>query len=139
MSNAFSPEGFGLRADTKIRTAGKMVFRVFHTMHYLKSPKCFLISISRKLQCQSGILHCQKQLISEEKEGKLKVPRFFGETGGKHTFSNYRFAKDLQNEILLEEERSHEGLKEQPRCFVTRLESAGPKSLTRLAVNRDKL
>ena len=85
MSNAFSPEGFGLRADTKIRTAGKMVFRVFHTMHYLKSPKCFLISISRKLQCQSGILHCQKQLISEEKEGKLKVPRFFGETGGKHT------------------------------------------------------
>ena len=106
------------------RNAGKTVFWVFLTMHYLKSPICFLISISRKLKSPSRILHCRKQLMSEEKWGKLKVPRFSGKTGGIHTFSKYRYlftyhnspgkANELQNEILLKEKRCHEGLRQQP-------------------------
>ena len=106
------------------RNAGKTVFWVFLTMHYLKSPKCFLISISRKLQNTSRILHCRKQLMSEEKWGKLKVPRFSGKTGGIHTFSKYRWlftyhnspgkANELQNEIILKEKRCHKGLRQQP-------------------------
>ena len=43
------------------RAATKMAFRVFFTMHYLKSQTAFLICINRKLQKPSGILHCQKQ------------------------------------------------------------------------------
>ena len=106
------------------RNAGKTVFWVFLTMHYLKSPICFLISISRKLKSPSGMLHCRKQLMSEEKWGKLKVPRFSGKTGGIHTFSKYRWlftyhnspgkANELQNEIILKEKRCHKGLRQQP-------------------------
>ena len=104
----------------KVRNAGKTVFWVFLTMHYLKSPICFLISISRKLKSPSRILHCRKQLMSEEKWGKLKVPRFSGKTGGIHTFSKFRWlftyhnspgkANELQNEIILKEKRCHKGL-----------------------------
>ena len=106
------------------RNAGKTVFWVFLTMHYLKSPICFLISISRKLKSPSRILHCRKQLMSEEKWGKLKVPRFSGKTGGIHTFSKFRWlftyhnspgkANELQNEITLKEKRYHKGLWQQP-------------------------
>ena len=106
------------------KNAGKTVFWVFLTMHYLKSPICFLISISRKLKSPSRILHCRKQLMSEEKWGKLKVPRFSGKTGGIHTFSKYRWlftyhnspgkANELQNEIILKEKRCHKGLRQQP-------------------------
>ena len=105
------------------RAATKMTFRVFLTMHYLKSPNC--ISYLHKPKTTKALRHIAlpKTTYVWGKQRKTKSPSIFWENSRKHIFGKHRLfftdynwsveANNLKNEIVVYEEMSFEGLRKQ--------------------------
>ena len=74
------------QVGVQVGMGGKQILEFSLACIISKIKTVFLSALTENYKLQTCIMHCQKQLRSEENRGKLQVPRFFWKTEGKHTY-----------------------------------------------------